>query len=468
MKKTQVSIDTLNRTLPMISPVNFPKILEENVGNFCPICGKTIFSNLLEIDGKVYLEKNCCAQGLIHLENDVDFFKKHRNHTEIEPLVSNPKNFQEWSHQKPNYCTTAIFLYITARCNQNCPICYLKFNNYLNRKDLDMSSGQIKKIVKKYHSREIILLGGEPTIREDLPEIIKIIKKSGNNPAICTNGLKLGDKNYVKKLKMAGLRDIALQFDGFNQTANVKFRGQDYLEKKLKALENIKKVGGFRVILAAVIERGVNETEITKIIQFALKNNIDFVKFIGLTPPEKDKLKTTTLSDLIKVMEKNGYFDKEYYLELVKMYRNLQNYIRKTVKGSMLEDWVLKRTMGDFNAVFFKKERVPRLLFQKNEIKRINEILIKATSKKNKIASFLSLLNNSAELVKSPLGILAKEEFLISKKISNSDKLFRVDLGGNVEVKDRLLNAPRKSIVISLFSMASGGALSELFATLPD
>src|SRR4030042_805839 len=114
------NVDTLNRplseTLPAIFPpeTGLPKIIEENVGNFCPVCGKTIFSNLLEIDGRVYLEKNCCTKELVFLENDVEFFKKFRSNNEVGPLVSSPKNYKEWLEENPNYGTTSFCLHITS------------------------------------------------------------------------------------------------------------------------------------------------------------------------------------------------------------------------------------------------------------------------------------------------------------------------------------------------------------------
>ena len=230
MKNTQTSIDNLSKILPTVSPINFPKILEENVGNFCPICGKTIFSNLLEINGKVYIEKNCCTKELVHLENDVDFFQKHEECSKIKPFVSNPKNWQELISKNPDHPFMPIDM-VSTKCNMNCPICFLKYHK---QETPDVSLETIKNIVAKYKHRSILLYTVEPTMREDLPEIIKIIKDSGNIPGIATNGLKLEDKKYVQELKKAGLKFIIFQFDGFNKKVNIKFRGKDYLKNKLK------------------------------------------------------------------------------------------------------------------------------------------------------------------------------------------------------------------------------------------
>lgn len=476
MKNNQVFIGTLNKALPALSPalfplrteVNFPKILEENVGNFCPICWKTIFSNLLEIDGKVYLEKNCCTKELVFMENDVEFFKKHKKNMEVEPFVSNPRSFQEWISGNPNYGTSSIAACITTKCNQNCPICIVKFENkcFNPNREYNASIEEIKKGIKKYNSRQIFLLGGEPTTREDLFEIIKAIKDSGNLPAIYTNGQKLKDKNYVKKLKKAGLDRIVLQFDGFNKTANIKLRGQDFLEIKLKALENIKEAGGLKLQLAPVIEKGLNEAEMSKIIQFGLENEfINNITFLGLTPPPYKSTTATTHSDLIKIMEKEGYFDQNYFLELVKMYQNIYILTRKIFDGTPLKNWIFKRLSGSFNNVhFIKGTNPPQLLFQEEEIIKINKILAKALNKKSKIASLGILLKNSKELIKSPLTMLFREKFfIVNNKTLLSNKLLEVGFHKIVGADNKLLKQIRASAALLFASIPSHLAVDNQF-----
>ena len=425
MKNAQLSTkDTLTGTFPAVSPVNFPKILEENVGNFCPVCGKTIFSNLLEIDGKVYLEKNCCVKELVFLENDVDFFQKHRRCSEIKPFISNPKNIDEFVSKGPSHPLMALYA-ITTRCNMDCPICFLKFGKKFKHKNWDLPIAALKQAVKKYKAGgEISIQSAEPTMREDLPEIIKTIKNNGTIPGIVTNGLKLKDINYVKKLKKAGLKSITVQFDGFSRAANIRFRGKDYLDIKLKALENIKKVGGFRVQLAAVIEKEVNEIEMPNIVQFALENKfIDRITFFGLSSPPNSQYKETAYSDLVKIMEKYGYMDKEYFSEMVKMNRNIHEVIRKMFRGAQLENWILKKLPDNFNTSYLlkKKANPPKFLFQKSDIQKINAILVEVMSKNNKAATSISLLKNSLKLINSPLWRIAMGRIsLLSKRPPNT------------------------------------------------
>ena len=57
------------------------------------------------------------------------------------------------------------------------------------------------------------LFGGEPTVRDDMFEIIEIGRKHGVDTQITTNGLRLADEEYCRKLCEAGV-GLRLSFDG--------------------------------------------------------------------------------------------------------------------------------------------------------------------------------------------------------------------------------------------------------------
>ncbi|MFQ5868189.1 MAG: hypothetical protein ACE5IT_09410, partial [bacterium] len=72
-----------------------------------------------------------------------------------------------------------------------------------------------------------------------------------------------------------------LQFDGFDKEAYLKLRGDDLRNIKEKAIKNLKKYN-FPIVLVATLQRGVNEHEIGKIIDFALSDKV--VKGISFQP----------------------------------------------------------------------------------------------------------------------------------------------------------------------------------------
>jgi uncharacterized radical SAM superfamily Fe-S cluster-containing enzyme len=78
--------------------------------------------------------------------------------------------------------------------------------------------------ISKFPKRTMIrIIGAEPTMRKDLPEMISRIKKTGNRCTLLTNGLRLSKDNYVKKLKQHGLRHCYLSMNGADN--------DDYYEK---------------------------------------------------------------------------------------------------------------------------------------------------------------------------------------------------------------------------------------------
>jgi uncharacterized radical SAM superfamily Fe-S cluster-containing enzyme len=76
------------------------------------------------------------------------------------------------------------------------------------------------------------LSGGEPTVRDDLPEIVKLARRAGFGfVQLNTNGLRLAeDPALAGKLADAGLSSIFLQFDGVRDEVFRSLRGRELLE----------------------------------------------------------------------------------------------------------------------------------------------------------------------------------------------------------------------------------------------
>jgi uncharacterized Fe-S cluster-containing radical SAM superfamily protein len=105
---------------------------------------------------------------------------------------------------------TTVFIDVTHRCNMACHNCYIP-----NRDIPDMDAAWMESILKRLKNRtRIRLVGAEPTMRRDLPALIKIVRSTGHLPVLLTNGLALAKRSYVAKLKMAGLRTLHLSMNG--------------------------------------------------------------------------------------------------------------------------------------------------------------------------------------------------------------------------------------------------------------
>jgi hypothetical protein len=124
------------------------------------------------------------------------------------------------------------------------------------------------------------LTGGEPTIRADLADIVKLGRRLGFiDITLSTNGVALAnDLGLAKKLAEAGLSEVALQFDGVTDDVYVKIRGLPLMDTKLKAIENMK-AAGLSIAVTAVLLPAVNTHQIGDILAFAKTHTLDGVGF---------------------------------------------------------------------------------------------------------------------------------------------------------------------------------------------
>ena len=228
----------------------------------CPVCLKNIEAYIVERNGKIFMDKECSAHG------------------DFSVLLScHPQYYKElnrfyFSLMDRSFAQHDYIVHLTNRCNLNCPICLADAN--LRETD-DYPLESLREFLRNKKKYKIDLMGAEPTLREDLPEIIKMVRKSGNIAALHTNGVKIADSNYLEELKKAGLNEVHFQFDGFDDEAYEKIRGRGLLEIKMKSLNNLERFN-IATDLVATIVRGINEKEIIKILEFGTKHR--FVKEI--------------------------------------------------------------------------------------------------------------------------------------------------------------------------------------------
>ena len=215
--------------------------------------------------------------------------------------------------------TCTAILEVTQNCDLCCPVCYADSTGS-NAPEPDM-----KQIASWYASVayyaagcNIQLSGGEPTMRDDLPDIVALGREHGFGfIQVNTNGLRLGkDEAYVAALSRAGLASVFLQFDGVKDEVYLKLRGRPLLEQKLAAVENCRR-HGLGVVLVPTVARGVNLDQAGPILDLARKLSpaVRAVHFqpmsrFGRFPSALAEEDRVTLPDLMRAIEEqtNGLF----------------------------------------------------------------------------------------------------------------------------------------------------------------
>ncbi|MDH5460082.1 MAG: radical SAM protein, partial [Candidatus Bathyarchaeota archaeon] len=154
--------------------------------------------------------------------------------------------------------------------------------------------------------------GGEPTIRNDLFELIRMAKELGfRHVELNTNGIRLAQSvDYCRGLKEAGMSTVYLQFDGLTSSVYNFTRGIDLLDVKMKAVENCHKAGIQSIVLVVTLIKGVNDNQLGDIIRFAVQNfdvircvNVQPVSLCGRLPQEEREKMRITIPDFMRLVE---------------------------------------------------------------------------------------------------------------------------------------------------------------------
>jgi uncharacterized radical SAM superfamily Fe-S cluster-containing enzyme len=188
-----------------------------------------------------------------------------------------------------------VLLDVTARCNQHCPWCFARAGEeVLPDPALSEISAWYNRLLELGEERpfNIQLSGGEPTVRDDLAEIIRIGRDKGfEYIQLNTNGRRLAlEPGYASSLASAGLSTVFLQFDGLTDDIYTALRGEPLSGIKLDAIAACR-AAGLPVTLVPTIVKDVNTSAVGDLIRFVIENasvvkGIHFqpVSFFGRTP----------------------------------------------------------------------------------------------------------------------------------------------------------------------------------------
>ncbi len=108
---------------------------------------------------------------------------------------------------------------LTYRCQNKCVFCYAEAPAR-GRQVSEMTTTEVKaiidRIIDEARCPTVSFTGGEPTLRQDLPELIAYAKGKSMRVNLITNGLRCVDPAYVDTLKAAGLDSAQVSLEGPN------------------------------------------------------------------------------------------------------------------------------------------------------------------------------------------------------------------------------------------------------------
>ncbi len=214
-----------------------------------------------------------------------------------------------------------IRLSITDVCNFKCGYClpngYQKDNSD-NRKFLDVN--EIKRLAKGLSELgvcKIRLTGGEPTVRSDFFDIVKILKNETGikKVVITTNGYRLN--KISNQISNSGLDGINISIDSLNRETFKVITGHDRLPEIIEGIRNLQNLNFQNIKINAVLLKGINDSE---------KNFDEWSKFIKINKIDFRYI------ELMQTGDGLDYF-KKYHIpaKIFKNYLNKKNWIHQTL-----------------------------------------------------------------------------------------------------------------------------------------
>ena len=246
--------------------------------SLCPTCLEQVPGRYEERDGGVFLTRECPDHGstsrrvwgsLDHWEWAADF-------------GPDPEHDGGSLAVDDDHACLAV-VEVTDDCNLSCSYCFASSGpggDHRSTEEIEALLGT----VADAGGRPIQFSGGEPTVRDDLPNLVERARGRGiDHVEVNTNGIRLAtEEGYAATLADAGVTAIYLQFDGLTAETYERIREVDLVEEKRAAIEACREAD-LPVVLVPTVVPDVNDHEMGDIVRFALENR-DVVRSVNFQP----------------------------------------------------------------------------------------------------------------------------------------------------------------------------------------
>lgn len=176
---------------------------------------------------------------------------------------------------------------VIDRCNFRCPYCMPveKFGGaaaFLPRKEW-LQPDEIERLARAFVAvgvRKLRLTGGEPLLRQELPEIVERLSRihGVEDLALTTNGALLTER--ATGLRKAGLRRLTVSLDALDPATFLRMSGgYGHVAEVLMGIDAAVAAGFRSVKINVVVQRGVNEDQVLPLLEY-FRGSPHVVRFI--------------------------------------------------------------------------------------------------------------------------------------------------------------------------------------------
>lgn len=300
-------------------------VFYELTRSICPKCRRVIDAKIVLRENKVFMLKRCpeCGPFEALVYGDAEAYTSFGkfNKPGTIPLAYGT-DIHEGCPYDCGLCpdhqqhTCLGIIEVNSACNMDCPLCFSEAGSGFSL-TLEEVEQMLDGFVRTEGKPEVVQFsGGEPTIHPQIIEFIRAAKRRDISFVMLnTNGKRISsDDRFLEQLNEVRPA-IYFQFDGFDSETYRILRGEpNILEEKLRALDRLAQIG-LSVTLVPAVERGVNEHEIGRIVDFAIEHPA--VRGINFQPAfhagrhgQHDPLNRMTIPDVLRIIEAqtNGKF----------------------------------------------------------------------------------------------------------------------------------------------------------------
>ncbi|MDC7785225.1 radical SAM protein [Rhodoplanes sp. TEM] len=296
---------------------------DEPTESVCPVCLATIPAVRRAVGDAVHLVKTCRSHGTFSVPVWRGLASYVRWGEGARALARPPVCATPVDKGCPHDCglcpdhrqqSCCVLLEVTSRCDLACPVCFASASRHGRDASLAEIDGWLDALAEATGARvHVQISGGEPTVRDDLPEIVRRVRARGFDfVQLNTNGVRLAqDPDYVDALAAAGLDCVFLQFDGVSDAVHRRIRGARLAALKELAVARCGNVG-IGVVLVPTVVPGVNDREIGAIVDFAVAR-LPEVRAVHFQPisyfgrcPEPSAATRITLPEIVDRLVAHG------------------------------------------------------------------------------------------------------------------------------------------------------------------
>jgi uncharacterized radical SAM superfamily Fe-S cluster-containing enzyme len=246
--------------------------------SLCPTCLEQVPGRYEERDDGVHLTRDCPDHGtatrqvwgsLDHWEWAADFGP------------DNEYDGGDLTVDDDHACLAVVE--VTEDCNLSCSFCFASSGPGGEHRSTEKIESMLNTVAEK-GGRPVQFSGGEPTVRDDLPDLVAMARERGvDHVEVNTNGIRLATEDgYARELADAGATAVYLQFDGLTSETYEQIRGVDLTDEKRAAIEACRGAD-LPVVLVPTVVPDVNDGEMGDIVRFAVENR-DVVRSVNFQP----------------------------------------------------------------------------------------------------------------------------------------------------------------------------------------